>query len=332
MKNSPDLEPLLHDYQLWPRHIKKTGNVYQIDTGSNRFALKEVKKKLRIDLFRLFQWLNSRGYVHHLPLIPDRFGNFIKAFNGKFYYLMPWVQEMTVSEKEKKMFTELARLHLLTFQTVPVTQEAIQQHYNTVKIRWQQEETFLIEFLESCERQKYRSPFEWRYVFYYHELKSAYAFALNCLEVWREEMLETKRARTCLVHGKLHPDHYLIDDRNVGDFVNFEKSRIASPIADILPFFAHRFYTFPEPEGNEFQLLQVYLKIFSLTEAEMLLFQAYLAHPGTIIRIIHDYQQKHRPNHEWEYTKKIERFYWSFKNRERFIRRLTESSENRDGS
>lgn len=329
MKNSQGLEILLRDYQLRPHQIKKKGNVYQIETGDYLFALKEVKRPVKMDLFRLLQWLTTRGYVHHLPLIPDRSGNYIKWFNGKLYYLMPWIQEKNVTEEEKKkqMFAELARLHLRTIQTVPVTEETIQIHYDTIQTRWQQEEAFLLEYLERCERKWYLSPFEWRYVFYYHEIKSAYQFALNGLEKWREEMLATKRTRTCCIHGQMNPDHYLIDDRNFGYLINFEKSQIASPISDLLPYFTRSFRTYPEPEGDEFLLLQIYEQIFQLTEAEKLLLQSYLAYPGTIVQIVNDYEKRRVQNHEWEFVKKIETFYWSFKNRERFIEQMMTAAE-----
>ena len=325
----PGLEKILRDFRIRPRQVKRSGNIYKIDTGDYQFALKEVKTHLKVDLFRLFQWLNSRGFVQHLPLVPDRYGNYVKWFEGKYYYLMPWIKEMAISQEEKKkqMFSELARLHLLTVQTIPVTEEVVHIHYDALQTRWQQEETFLLQFLERCERKWYMSPFEWRYVFNFHEIMSDYRVALDCLRRWRDVILDSKRSRTCLIHGQLHLNHYLIDERNVGYFINFEKSRIASPVMDLLLYLTRSLHTYPEPEGDEFFLLKCYQEIFSLTETEILLLQSYLAHPGAIIAIVNDYEKKQVTNHEWKYTKKIERFYWAFKNRERLIRKMAEERE-----
>ncbi len=323
------LEPLLRNYQIFPQRIKKKGNVYQIITRDYTYALKGMKNRPRLDLMRLFQWLNIQGFFQHVSILPDRYGRYYQMVNGTIYYLMPWIQENEErrSNKHRKMFSELAHLHLTTVKIIPVTDEMIQSHYENVRTRWQREEEFLLRFLEQCERKVYMSPFEWRYVLYYHEIRSAYQFAYVSLESWQEELLENKKARTCMVHGNLHPDHYLIDKRGYGYFINFEKSRTASPISDLLPYLARSLRTFPEPEGDEIAWLDAYQQTFQLTTAEKYLLQSYLAHPESIMNIIQAYQNKRRNNHELEYTKKIEQFYWSLKNRERFIRNMIEASE-----
>lgn len=321
---------ILKEYQIQPRHLEKIGKVYKVFSGNNVFALKETEVTKGKNLFSIYPFLYHKGFYRFVPLYPAKNGQYMILRDQKLYYLMPWLgseSRPVETNHARKMFRELARLHLLTSQEMEMDQTNIEDHFERTSGQWNKEMQYLDSWIEQCEQKWYMSPFEWEFVQYYHEFQKAYEYALRTLKIWKDTMLESKKIRTVLLHGKVSLDHFVFDDKGYGYFINFDESRIGSSYQDLLPFLSNTLSTYPMNGEDCMEWLNIYMKHYPLKETELLLMKSYLAHPGFMIQLLNRYQTRVAPNHELKYTKKIQQAYWKLKNIENIIMKLEMQTE-----
>jgi len=316
---------ILKEYQIQPRYLEKIGKVYKVFSGNNVFALKETDVNKGKNLFSTFPFLYHKGFYRFVPFYPAKNGQYMISRDQKLYYLMPWLgsgERPVEANHAEKMIRELARLHLLTSQEMEMDPTYIEEHFERTSGQWNKEMKYLDSWIEQCEQKWYMSPFEWEFVQYYHEFRKAYEYALRTLNIWKDTILESKKIRTVLLHGKVSLDHFVFDDKGFGYFINFDESRIGSAYQDFLPFLSNTLNTYPTNGEDCIEWLKIYMKYYPLKETELLLMKSYFAHPGFMIRLLNRYQTRAAPNHEWKYTKKIQQAYWKLKNIENVVMRL----------
>ena len=68
------------------------------------------------------------------------------------------------------------------------------------------------------------------YCMYYHDFNQALTFSKKKLEEWYEKTKEQEKARVVVIHGKFSNDHFLLDEKGYGYFINFEKAHLGPPI------------------------------------------------------------------------------------------------------
>ena len=189
---------------------------------------------------------------------------------------------------------------------------------------WEKENEFLIGFIESCERREYLSPFELLFSLSYHDISQALQFSIKRFKTWYEKTAEIDKARTVIIHGKVSTEHFLYDDRGQGYFSNFEKSKLGSPLHDLLPFLSRTLKTYPKRSEECIEWIYTYLKYFPFKEDELLLFQSYFAHPGAVIRSAETYFKESNRKGERKSVLHFQRQYWLLKNTEYILMRIEE--------
>lgn len=324
------LTTILAAYKIQPQHIEQRGKVYKIFTGEQVFALKETDVHKGNQMYHYYQLLYRKGFYRFIPLYPTSNGQFAVIDQHKLYYLMPWLTNENRHDganHEKKMIRELARLHLLTSEEIKVDQDVIKEHYERTKLRWENEQNSLVQWMEQCEKKWYMSPFEWEFVQYYNDFEKAYQYALRKLTEWRKALESKKKMRTVLVHGKINPTHFIYDDKGYGYFINFENSYRGASYQDLLPFLAKKLNTYPVKSEETIDLIYTYMKHYPLHESEKLLFKSYFAHPGSIIKLLERYTTKTAINHERKWTTNIQKSYWQLKNIEYVMMRMEQMDQ-----
>lgn len=319
-----ELHSVLREYNVIPDHIEPYGKAYRVYHGDRSYALKEMDARNSINFYNTFQILFTKGFQRFVPLYPTKHYQYGVMRQHKLYYLAPWIesnQEEKI-ENEKKMFRELARLHHMTAQEMKVEKEVIEEHFERTNLQWQKEREVLDLWIEQAEQKWYMSPFEWEFVQYYNEFRKAYEYALRKLEDWKQKMLEEKKMRSVLVHGKLQPDHYIVDHNGYGYFINFENSHIGSSFQDLLPYLSRTLNTYPKQCDECIDWIYTYMRNNPLHETEKLLLKSYLAHPGFIFHLLQKYTTRTAANHELKMTKRIQKSYWRLKNIEYVISRM----------
>lgn len=322
-----NLREIVQYYDLKLKFTERHGRVIKIYTDKGDFALKEIDARHGLDFLHYIQQLFQLGYNRIVPIYPTVDGRYGVLANDSLYYLMPWLENKEEENRYQKhldLFREIARLHMLTVREVPVEKEDREEHYQKTKARWEIEQQALEKFVEQSEKELYMSPFQLQFCTMYSEIAGGQQYALNKLSEWYEATKERTKARSVIIHGKLSHEHFLYDEKGYGYFSNFEKTTVASPIHDLLPYLDRTFHTFPQQFDQSLKWLDAYFRHFPFKDEEMLLFLSYLAHPGPIFRTIEKYFSSGKEKSEIRYVMRLQKQYWRMKNTEYVVMKLDE--------
>ncbi|RFU65893.1 spore coat protein YsxE [Peribacillus glennii] len=322
-----DTEVILHQYSLHARYVENFGKVKKVYSDKGIFALKVISPQKGMDFFRNIQFLYQRGYNRIVPIYPATDGRYAVLHGGHLYYLMPWLLNEDTGERDERhmqLFRELARMHTLSMKERPVKKEEREEHYEETIKQWKEQREFIEEFAGESEKKWYMSPFQLLLCMYYTDITQALNYAEKKLEEWFKKTKEDEKVRTVITHGKLSMQHFIYDDRGYGHFINFEDSKTVPPHFDLLPFLVRSARTYPTRCDDCVSWLYNYLKYFPLKDEEMLLFQSYLAYPGSSIQTVRNYFEKKGGKSELYYVSQLQRQYWLLKNTEYMVMKIEE--------
>jgi spore coat protein YsxE len=325
--NLNEYASILASYAIEPYFVEDLGNIQKVFSNKGVFALKRVPPHLGVEFIRHVQSLYQKGYYRIVPIYPTMDGRYAVLQQNTLYYLMPWIangEKETDFERNKKLFRELARLHTLSSQEIPISKEARKEHYESTLLVLEKDEEFLTGFLEACENKIYLSPFELQFCLYYNDANQAFRFSKERLESWYEKTKEQEKVRTVLIHGKFSSEHFLFDEKGYGYFMNFENSRQGSPYQDFLPYLFRALKGLPKRCEDCIDWLMVYTKFFPLKEEERQLMLSYFTHPVSFVKVVKDYHKKETGKKERKFSQQLQRQYWQLKNIEYVVMRLEE--------
>ena len=104
-----------------------------------------------------------------------------------------------------------------------------------------------------------------------------FRFFIDALGCYKNYLLifGNRNIRNVFIHGNINLDHYRKSDKPY--LISFNKSRIDSPIYDLLSFYKNHYLNMPFDD-----LLRFYENKYPLKEEERLLLLTYMAVPPTI--------------------------------------------------
>ncbi|WP_050615943.1 spore coat protein YsxE [Bacillus testis] len=322
------IENIMSHYDLRVLYSESIGRVHKIYSDQGAYALKSIAPEHSMDFIKHVQRLYQRGYNRVVPIYTTLDGRYGVLHEKKLYYLMPWMnsdESGERNEKHKQMFRELARMHALTAKEIKVETEEREIHYEKTKDQWKQQQAFLGEFIERAERKWYMSPFELMFCSYYFDVSQALAFSTKKFDEWYEKTKEEEKVRTVVAHGKLSIQHFLLNERGAGYFINFENAKPAPAHFDLLPFFVKYCQTYPVRCDECVEWLYHYYKYYPMKEEEMLLFTSYLAFPASFLQTLETYHtKKYEVKNERQYVAQLQRNYWQLKNIEYMVMKIEE--------
>ncbi|WP_141431861.1 spore coat protein YsxE [Bacillus sp. 03113] len=322
-----ELSPILKEYSIEPYFIESFGRILKIYSSKGVFALKTIDPHHGTDFIRYVQALYQKGYNRIVPIFPTADGRYAVLHDKNLYYLMPWLSNEIKEdrlERHKQLFRELARLHTLSAKEMNISKEDRKEHYENTQLVLDKDKEFLEGYIEECERTEYTSPFELLFCLYFQDISQALNFSEKKLKEWYDQTKDHEKVRTVIIHGKLSTEHFLFDDRGYGYFINFEESKVGSPIHDLLLFLSRSLKGYPMQNEESVELMSLYFKYFPFKEEEMLLFQSYFAHPGVLIKYLNRYHQTGRKKNERKHVQQLQRQFWQFKNIEYVVMRIDE--------
>ncbi|MGF2617278.1 spore coat protein YsxE [Rossellomorea vietnamensis] len=323
-----NLTAVLKAYGVQPHFAEEFGRVKKVYTEKGTLAVKKIPAGTGVDFVRNVQHLFQSGYHRIVPIYPTLDGRYAVWQDNDLYYVMPWLANEVKEnrfERHQTLFRELARLHTLSSKEQKIGKEEREEHYETVNARWEKEQGFLEEYIELCEKEWYMSPFQLSYCMYYGDASQALKFSRKKFDSWYEESKDLEKVRSVVVHGKISSEHFLYDDRGSGFFSNFEQTRIASPIHDLLPFLSRTLKTYPKAYDECFDWLMTYCSHFSFRSEEKLLFLSYLAYPSGLISVVKKYHDTPKDKrNEVKFLRKLQQHYWLLKNTEYIVMKWEE--------
>ncbi|RHW40653.1 spore coat protein YsxE [Neobacillus notoginsengisoli] len=326
---------ILQPYGIQPYFIEDFGKIKKVYSNKGTFALKAIDAHTGMDFIRHVQYLYQRGYNRIVPIYPALDGRYGILDGQNLYYLMPWLGNEAkegMTDRNKQMVRELARLHTLSAKEVKVGKEDRQEHFDKMGLQYEKNREFMDGFIESCEKKTYMSPVELQFCLYYSEISQALKFSKERLETWLEKSKDLEKARMVVIHGKLSPDHFLYNEAGHGYFINFEQAGYGSPTHDLLPFMSRMLETRPKRSEEAVDWVTHYFHYFPFKPDEKQLFYSYLSHPLQIIRIAEAYFGKKGLKNEFKYSRKLLKEYWHLKNTEYVVMRLTEIEQQQEAA
>lgn len=292
---------VLHEYDLaYDPVFPLTPNVWKIHSPFGPFAL----KKSRVDPGHLtningqLQRLAAHHFSAVMPFVLNKFGeSVIPVPSGQgAYYVTRWIGRSLAQTDEQEWETEvlrlMARMHRYTVQIAPATM--MMKRWNVITVqrlmrRWTNGLQLLQRFKETCEREKYPSPFSVAFLANSSYIIETVQQAIEHLRHWAEKVDEQNEMRYVLCHGRLHRGNIVRQRKGRFVFIDFDHANMDTPVRDLALFIRRHL---PEYDWNRHtadEWLNHYEKIFPLTDDEKHLLAIYLMYPQKIIRCVQFY-------------------------------------------
>lgn len=232
-----------------PYRITKNKNVTIIDSSQGKFVLKKETK----DLFTLFNYLDSRGFLAHPKIIKN-----IRNEDNLYEYLE---DENTFKEQKlSDLANTLASLHNKTVYFKETSKDNYKEIYEDVISNLKYLSTYFNSIFLSFIKDEYQSPSKYLYSRNYYKIKEAINFCKDNIEKWYEKVNENSKVRVSVVHNNLSLDHF-IENENGKFLISWDNFKIDTPVLDFVnlyheEYLNYDFSTFLEEYTNNFELLE----------------------------------------------------------------------------
>ncbi len=250
--------------------IKDTYKPYNYTIKGKSHILKStsgdiVVKEKQNDIRALYEYLRTRNFTSYPPLIDD---------SRKDYNIYSYVSDTYIPKEQKAsdLIKLVANLHQKTTYYKEVTHDEYQKIYEKVKeqieyLRFYYDQTFDEYFNEI-----YPSPSHYFLLTNCGKILAAFDFSLHELENWYTKVSTLKKYRVCQIHNNLSLQHYRKSEQEY--LLSWDKSRIDTPIIDLIHFYQQEYFDLPFNS-----ILENYLKINPLSKEEQQLFFIVISMP-----------------------------------------------------
>lgn len=257
-----DIEYLTNLYKPYKITIK--GNVTLLDTTSGIFACKKKNKSIE----DLYSYLNSRSFNYYPELIKND-----RVDVDIFKYIED--TPMPVEQKSNDLIKLVALLHNKTTYFKEVSSDTYQSIYENILNNILDIKKYYNDLFDMYIEEEYLSPSKYLFTRNFYKIDGAIEFSINELDNWFKLIKDKNKQRVCVIHNNLSLDHYL---KNTNEYlISWDKSRIDSPILDIIKYYKDNYLDL------EFEtILETYLNNFNLLEEELKLLFICISIPNKI--------------------------------------------------
>ncbi|MGM7702202.1 spore coat protein YsxE [Pseudalkalibacillus sp. Hm43] len=285
---------ILYYYDLFPERVESYGKVQRITSKKGTFALKETHMgPEEMNWFlHCMERLHELKYDHVVPITPTKYGDPYVVVNNRYYYVTKWHEHDSRNQfaYEDFIIDELGKLHANTVKAQSFSEEVVNDSYAGLLRRFEHRQLEMERFTEVAERQTYISPFELRYLSQFHKMMRIAEEAKHRVTEWYNGCAEHQRYRSVLCHGRPFRGHVVQDQLGEGNFINFERAILDTPVRDLAYFFRTA-AQYPEwSEHNAMQWLNRYESHLPLLMEEKALLASYLKFPEPVFSTIQLYQ------------------------------------------
>lgn len=303
-------ETVLKAYGLEPDTIERVGRVWKLTGKQGTYALKKSHLTQQ-DQNRLLtlNHLTRQGYLRTPTLVLTRRGAPFFQEGRSVYYLSQWIPPSRQGDREltDPVWEVMAEWHRLSTQMIEVDSEWIETFTKRCLEVWSEQVLSLDQFMNVCEHRHFPSPFEQRFMTFYHELRTGADDAYRRLNEWKDIIKEEKQIRLVLCQGKPCSDH-LIKSGHQRIWVSNEAIGMDLPVRD-LTWYLRWGHAKPEEPDRLHRGYHMYEMTFPLIEHEKKLLSAQLRHPSRIISLIEAYKMQRGKQSEFEPAISIETAY-----------------------
>lgn len=278
-------------------YVRKIASEYNISI--NKITIKNntriiddkivLKKKKNNDLNNVYKYLKSRSF--------DYFPEPITIDN--LYEVYPFLED-TYEPSEQKATDIMHLLGLLHSKTTFYREIDIDKNkeiYENISDELEYLNNFYNDLITMIEKEVYMSPSGYLIARNINIIFGSIYYAKHNLEEWYKKIDNNKNERVVNIHNNISLDHYIKNEKPY--LISWNKSRIDSPIYDLLSFYKNHYLDFDFDD-----LFHFYESGYPLKEDERLLLFTYMAIPYKIEIISDEYEMCIKINKMIEYLYK----------------------------
>ena len=278
-------------------YVRKIASEYNIPI--NKITIKNntriiddkivLKKKKNNDLNNVYKYLKSRSFDYFPePIIIDN-----------LYEVYPFLED-TYEPSEQKATDIMHLLGLLHSKTTFYREIDIDKNkeiYENISDELEYLNNFYNDLITMIEKEVYMSPSGYLIARNINIIFGSIYYAKHNLEEWYKKIDNNKNERVVNIHNNISLDHYIKNEKPY--LISWNKSRIDSPIYDLLSFYKNHYLDFDFDD-----LFHFYESGYPLKEDERLLLFTYMAIPYKIEIISDEYEMCIKINKMIEYLYK----------------------------
>lgn len=278
-------------------YVRKIASEYNIPI--NKITIKNntriiddkivLKKKKNNNLNNVYKYLKSRSF--------DYFPEPITIDN--LYEVYPFLED-TYEPSEQKATDIMHLLGLLHSKTTFYREIDIDKNkeiYENISDELEYLNNFYNDLITMIEKEVYMSPSGYLIARNINIIFGSIYYAKHNLEEWYKKIDNNKNERVVNIHNNISLDHYIKNEKPY--LISWNKSRIDSPIYDLLSFYKNHYLDFDFDD-----LFHFYESGYPLKEDERLLLFTYMAIPYKIEIISDEYEMCIKINKMIEYLYK----------------------------
>lgn len=248
-----------------PYRITKKKNVTIIDSTSGSYVIKE-KKDNKIN--KAYSYLISRSF-DYFPELQGEMRSDVNVFQYVEKVNMP------VEQKALDMMELVALLHNKTTYYKEITEDKYKEIYDNLKNNIIYTKNYYDNMYNILIEETYMSPSHYLFMRNIYKVFAALDYTLNELDVWYDSTKDDLKERVAFIHNNLEVEHFIKNKK--GYLVSWEKSKIDSPILDLITFYQKEYMNF------DFEsLFRKYLKNYPLKDNEQKLLFIVISIPPLI--------------------------------------------------
>lgn len=248
-----------------------------------------IKEKKNNNLIKTYRYLKTRSF-DYFP--------FPIEINDK-YEVYPFIEEEYEPREQKAMDLTylLSLLHSKTTFYREIDINHNKEIYETILDNLNYLENYYVDLITFVENEIYMAPSSYLIARNINVIFGSIKSSKKLINDWYKEIKDNKNERVVYINNNINLDHYINGDKPY--LISWNKSKIDSPIYDLLSFYNNHYL---ELDFNE--ILSFYEKNYPLKKAEKLLLFSYMSIPPKIMMNGNEYQKCIEINKVMEYMYK----------------------------
>ncbi len=227
-----------------------------------------IKEKKDNKINKAYSYLISRSF-DYFPELQGEMRSDVNVFQ--------YVEEvnMPVEQKALDMMELVALLHNKTTYYKEITEDKYKEIYDNLKNNIIYTKNYYDNMYNILIEETYMSPSHYLFMRNIYKVFAALDYTLNELDVWYDSTKDDLKERVAFIHNNLEVEHFIKNKK--GYLVSWEKSKIDSPILDLITFYQKEYMNF------DFEsLFRKYLKNYPLKDNEQKLLFIVISIPPLI--------------------------------------------------
>ena len=259
MKN--DLRNILNKYNINPSIVTIRGNT---KIFNNQIV---IKPRVNYDIMKSYNYLKSRAF-DYFPYPIEIDGD---------YEVYPYIDntDEPIEQRAQDLIYLISLLHSKTTFYREIDTDRIKEIYEGIVEKVNYLDNYYNNLMDNIEKEVYMSPASYLIARNINIIFGSIYYVKENIEKWYKLVENKNNIRNVFIHGNINLDHYRKSDKSY--LISFNKSRIDSPIYDLLSFYKNHYLNMDFKD-----LFKFYESKYPLKEEERLLLFTYMAIPPII--------------------------------------------------